>query len=126
MLSLVLALALAAPKPLVVGYVQNGADLAKLAESLDFSKLTHLTLAFENPIDAEGNLSYNAAADALIAKARAADVRVLVSIGGPASRDEAVAARYADLMSMEKRKGFMRKLGQFRAGAQVPRAGRGP
>jgi GH18 family chitinase len=44
----------------VVAYVPNWIDVKSFSETIDYAKLTHINIAFENPVDAEGNLSFNA------------------------------------------------------------------
>jgi hypothetical protein len=66
----------------VVAYVPNWIDLRKFASTIDYQKITHLNIAFENPVDDTGGLSFNPANRELIRLARAAKVKVLVSIGG--------------------------------------------
>jgi chitinase len=98
----------------VVAYVPNWIDLAAFAGTIDYAKVTHLNLAFENPTNAEGDLSYHAKNDALIAPARAAGVKILISIGGgSASTNKAMQARYFDLLTAPKRAGFVAKLTAF-------------
>ena len=98
----------------VVAYVPNWIDLKTFAETIDYAKLTHINIAFENPVNAEGDLSFNAGNTALIAKARANRVKVLISIGGGgASGDKALQARYFDLLSEPKRAGFAARLAEY-------------
>ena len=42
----------------VVAYVPNWIDLRTFADSIDYSKLTHINIAFENPEDGTGTLSF--------------------------------------------------------------------
>ncbi len=83
----------------VVGYMYTTGD----ANVVDWSKITHLNLAFENP-DAQGNLSFTTNNNnTLIQKAHANDVKVLVSIcGGGVSNDATV--RGALLQPDQRRK----------------------
>jgi chitinase len=95
----------------VVGYLPNWIDLAAFSQSFAFDKLTHLNLAFENPRDAEGNLSFQRQNALVIERARAAKVKVLLSIGGGgAAEDPLLKARYAELLGDERRAGFVAKL----------------
>jgi hypothetical protein len=69
------------------------AELADRCQSIlendPVSKLTHLNIAFENPTNEAGDLSFNRDNDALIAAAQANKVKVLISIGGgSASTDQ--------------------------------------
>ena len=101
-------------KPLVVAYVPNWGDLAAFAETIDYAKLSHIDLAFENPTDDGGHLSYNASNDVLIGKAHAKGVKVLVSIGGGgASGDKELLKRYFYLLSPSKRPGFVANLAAY-------------
>lgn len=98
--------ALAGP-PMVVAYVPNWIDLKTFTDSIDYRKVTHLNVAFENPVNAAGELSFNPDNRFLLTKAQAKGVKVLVSIGGgSASGDAKLKARYAELLSADKRAGF--------------------
>lgn len=98
-------------RPLVVAYVPNWIDLAKFAETLPYEKVTHLNVAFENPDDDAGAISFDPRVTGLIAKARAKNVKVLISIGGgAASGDKVLKARYAMLLGEGKRADFAGKL----------------
>jgi chitinase len=89
----------------VVGYLPNTLDVA-----IDFGKVTHLNLAFENP-DANGNLSFSPLNDRYIQQAHAQGKKVLVSIGGgPASEDAQLRARYFELTGDARRKDFVMKI----------------
>src|SRR5882757_3676291 len=101
-------------KPMVVAYVPNWVDLQSFAETIDYAKITHINIAFENPTNDAGDLSFSRRDDFLIAKARANDVKVLVSIGGgSASGNKTLKARYFELMSEPKRAGFAAKLAAY-------------
>ncbi|HYG38189.1 MAG TPA: glycosyl hydrolase family 18 protein [Cytophagales bacterium] len=92
----------------VVGYLPSWVDYNYIAGSID--KLTHLNIAFENP-DTDGNLSFATSNNDVINAARAKGVKVLVSIaGGGASVDPVKTAIYFDLISDEKRAGFVQKI----------------
>lgn len=98
----------------VVAYVPNWIDLNAFSETIDYSKITHINIAFENPINESGDLSFNKKNEVLIAKARANEVPILISIGGgAASGDKALLARYFDLVSEAKRTGFAAKLAAY-------------
>lgn len=111
------ALQVAAPlhaRPRVVAYVPNWIDLPVFAETIDYAKITHLNLAFENPVDADGQLSFTPGNEALLTKARAHQVPVLVSIGGgSASGDPILKARYAELLGETKRMKFAASLATY-------------
>jgi GH18 family chitinase len=90
----------------VVAYVPNWINLHEYAAKIKYDKLTHICIAFENP-DASGQLSFNKANQPLLDAAHKNNVKVLISIGGgSASNDEALKARYFDLISASKRKQF--------------------
>ncbi len=98
----------------VVAYVPNWIDLPVFTQSIDYAKLTHINIAFENPTNAEGNLSFSRKNTALIAKARTNQVKVLISIGGgAASGDKKLEARYFDLLTAAKRGAFAAKLADY-------------
>ncbi len=106
--------AFAAEKKLVIAYVPNWVDLKSFAETIDYGKLTHINIAFENPTNGEGDLSFNSKDEALIAKAREHQVKVLVSIGGgAASGNVKLMDRYFDLLSDTKRVKFAEKLSAY-------------
>ena len=70
------------------------------AGSIDYAKLTHVNVAFENPRGDDSEMSFSTGNEPLIAKARANGVKVLVSIGGgAASTDKALLARYGRLLA---------------------------
>src|SRR5689334_1473832 len=119
LLVLSLAVSLALPQllplrdsgKLIVGYLPNFRDLASLVDKIDYSKLTHINVAFENPTDDAGDLSFSSADAALIEKAHAKNVKVLVSIGGGgAAENKKLNDRYFDLQSDAKREAFVVKL----------------
>ncbi len=98
----------------IVAYVPNWGDLKKFSETIDYSRLTHINIAFENPVNESGDLSFNNEDEALIAKARAKMVKVLVSIGGgAASGDKGLRNRYAELLTEARRAGFVAKLAAY-------------
>ena len=113
MIFLALAVTLS-PRPLVVAYVPNWNDLAAFAETIDYAKVTHLNVAFENPTDDAGNLSFNPADAVLLKKAHDKGVKVLVSIGGgSASTDPALLKRTFALIAPANRTGFVRTLADY-------------
>ena len=98
----------------VVAYVPNWIDLDEFAQTIDYAKITHINIAFENPVDESGELSFNKKDQALITQARAHKVKVLVSIGGgAASGNKKLLNRYFDLLTDAKRKGFATKLANY-------------
>lgn len=102
-----------------MAYVPNWIDLAAFAKTIDYGKVTHLNVAFENPVDDTGALSFHEGDAALLAAGRAHGVPVLVSVGGgSASEDKAMRARYSGLLSDARRRGFVARLA-----AEVTRRG---
>jgi chitinase len=100
--------------PKVVAYVPNWIDLDAFADTIEYSKITHVNLAFENPLDDSGTLSFNSKNEVLIAKAHAHHVPVLISIGGgTASGDKVLLDRYEALLSNAQRDGFVAKLAAY-------------
>lgn len=67
----------------VIGYVPNWIDMGAFANSFDFSKVTHINVAFKNPV-ANGDLTKgsNTGLATLVSKAHASNVKVLISLGG--------------------------------------------
>lgn len=101
-------------RPAVVAYVPNWVDLPTFAKSIDYAKLTHVNVAFENPRDDAGTMSFHAGDAALVTAAHAHQVKVLVSIGGgSASENKATQARYAALTTDAKRAPFVAKLADY-------------
>jgi chitinase len=95
----------------VVAYVPNWINLTEFAKGIEYDKVTHLNIAFENPVDDTGEMSFNSRNAELIKRAKAAKVKILVSIGGgAASGNEELKARYEKLMGPELRKQFAEKL----------------
>ena len=101
-------------KEKVVAYVPNWVDLNSFSETIDYAKITHINIAFENPANDQGDLSFHPKDDLLIKKAHASNVKVLVSIGGgSASGNKRLQARYFDLLSEPKRAGFAARLASY-------------
>lgn len=93
----------------IVGYSYTDGD----ANKLDWSKITHLNLAFENP-DVNGNLSFNTNNASFVSKAKANHVKVLVSIGGGGqSNDESMRNRYFVLINDAHRATFVNKIVKY-------------
>jgi chitinase len=101
-------------QPKIVAYVPNWIDLKVFAPQIDYAKLTHINIAFENPLDANGTLSFHADNQLLITQAHAHGVKILVSIGGgSASENKDMRARYFDLINSTKRAGFASRLAAY-------------
>lgn len=97
----------------VVAYVPNWIDLNTFSNSIDYTKITHINIAFENP-DLNGNLSYNFSNTTLINKAHAKGVKVLVSIGGGSESENASArTKYFNLINDANRGVFISKIAAY-------------
>ena len=106
-----LAVASSQAQEKVVAYVPNWVNLTSFSETIAYSKITHINIAFENPSNDSGDLSFHEKDDVLIAKAHANNVKILVSIGGgAASGNKTLQSRYFDLLSEAKRAGFVAKI----------------
>ena len=98
----------------VVAYVPNWIDLKSFSETIDYKIITHINLAFENPTNGKGDLSFNKSNEFLITKAKANHVNILLSIGGgSASSDKTLLARYAKLLTKAERDGFVARISQY-------------
>ena len=101
-------------KEKVVAYVPNWVDLESFAGTIDYTKITHINIAFENPVNDLGDLSFHKKNDILISKAHANNVKILVSIGGgSASGNKKLQSRYFDLLSEPKRADFAKRLASY-------------
>jgi GH18 family chitinase len=106
-----------AARPRVVAYVPNWVELTTFAGTIDYPKLTHINIAFENPTNDAGDLSFNKKNPILVDKAHAAGVKVLISIGGgSASTDKPLMARYFKLIDAQHRAAFVARLADYVAG----------
>jgi GH18 family chitinase len=113
-LALTLVSTIACAGERVVAYVPNWIDTKAFAEKIDYAKLTHINIVFENPTNDAGDLSFSRKNEALIAKAHANKVLVLISIGGgSASDNKTLKARYFDLLTEAKRGAFAAKLAAY-------------
>jgi len=98
----------------VVAYVPNWVNLTTFSQKIDYGKLTHINIAFENPVDDAGYLSFNTNDAVLVAKAHAEKVKILISIGGgAASTDKKLMARYFNLLTQTNREAFAAKLADY-------------
>lgn len=98
----------------VVAYVPNWVDLNAFAPTIAYDKVTHLNIAFENPTNDDGDLSFNRHNSVLINLAGKHGVKVLVSIGGgSASGDKKLRARYDVLLAEARRKAFAARLADY-------------
>ncbi|WDF66317.1 glycosyl hydrolase family 18 protein [Flavobacterium sp. KACC 22763] len=94
----------------VVAYVPNWVDLNAFSSTIQYSKLTHINIAFENP-DANGYLSFNSGSNAIINAAHAQNVKVFVSLGGGSvSEGGAIRDNYFNLITPANRTAFIQKI----------------
>jgi chitinase len=101
-------------KEKVVAYVPNWIDLESFSKTIEYAKITHINVAFENPTNDQGDLSFHKKNDILIAAAHDHQVKILVSIGGgSASGNKTLKARYFDLLTDTKRAGFVAKIASY-------------
>jgi len=97
----------------VIGYIPNWIDLNAFSNSIQYNKLTHINIAFENP-DANGNLTFLTANNTIIQTAHANNVKVFVSIGGGAiSEGGAIRDNFFNQMSAGNRASFVQKLTNY-------------
>ncbi|GLU50754.1 glycosyl hydrolase family 18 protein [Dyadobacter frigoris] len=66
---------------LVIGYLPGRENLLQSANTIDYSKITHLNIAFINP-DSAGNLKGTENLKAVAAIAHSKNVKIMASIGG--------------------------------------------
>jgi len=94
----------------VIAYIPNWIDLNSFSSTVQYSKLTHINIAFENP-DANGYLSFNSGSNAIINAAHAQNVKVFVSLGGGAiSEGGAIRDNYFNLITPGNRTAFIQKI----------------
>ncbi|MEP6803832.1 MAG: glycosyl hydrolase family 18 protein [Flavobacterium sp.] len=94
----------------VIAYIPNWIDLNSFSSSVQYSKLTHINIAFENP-DANGYLSFNSGSNTIINAAHAQNVKVFVSLGGGSiSEGGAIRDNYFNLIAPGNRTAFIQKI----------------
>ena len=104
-------------KEKIVAYVPNWGEpeaYEAFVKTIDYAHISHINIAFENPTNDQGDLSFNEKNDVLIAMAHAKNVKVLVSIcGGSESENKTSQARYYDLLTEPNRADFVAKLAKY-------------
>lgn len=65
----------------IVGYLNTWDNFPSNAANLDYTKITHLNIAFANP-DANGNLTTVTGLSIVVNNAHASNVKVFISMGG--------------------------------------------
>ncbi|MDR7212243.1 glycosyl hydrolase family 18 protein [Flavobacterium piscis] len=94
----------------VIAYIPNWIDLNSFSTTIQYSKLTHINIAFENP-DANGYLTFNSGSNSIINAAHAQNVKVFVSLGGGAiSEGGAIRDNYFNLIKSANRTAFIQKI----------------
>ncbi len=101
----------------IVGYQPNwDDDLADQVKRIDWAHITHLNLAFENPTNDDGDMSFKESERDIIKTAHSHGVKVLVSLGGGyVSEQPKPRARLFKLISEPNRKEFAAKLAAYTA-----------
>ncbi|WP_427874235.1 glycosyl hydrolase family 18 protein [Flavobacterium sp. MMS24-S5] len=101
---------LATAQKKVIAYIPNWIDLNAFSSTIQYSKLTHINIAFENP-DANGYLSFNSGSNAIINAAHAQNIKVFVSLGGGSvSEGGAIRDNYFNLITPANRTAFIQKI----------------
>lgn len=100
----------------IVGYVPNweGFDLTGFSAGFNYSRVTHINIAFKDP-NASGDLPAMTSGEiALLTAAHNNGVQVLISLGGAATSTNAgLKSRYFTLINSTNRKAFCSKLKQY-------------
>lgn len=101
---------LASAQKKVIAYVPNWIDLNAFSSTIQYSKLTHVNIAFENP-DANGYLTFNSGSNTIINAAHAQNVKVFVSLGGGSvSEGGSIRDNYFNLITPGNRTAFIQKI----------------
>jgi len=94
----------------VIAYIPNWIDLNSFSSTIQYSKLTHINIAFENP-DANGYLTFNSGSNTIINAAHTQNIKVFVSLGGGSvSEGGAIRDNYFNLITPANRTAFIQKL----------------
>ncbi|WP_158798815.1 glycosyl hydrolase family 18 protein [Pedobacter sp. L105] len=88
----------------IIGYLLQSDIAAGNAANFDFTRITHLNVAFINP-DQNGNFPVFSGLSTIIATAHQKNVKVMASIGGGSA-----PAYYATLLADSSRNDFIKKL----------------
>ncbi|WP_459640652.1 glycosyl hydrolase family 18 protein [Flavobacterium sp. CGRL2] len=101
---------LATAQKKVIAYIPNWIDLNAFSSTIQYSKLTHINIAFENP-DANGYLSFNSGSNTIINAAHAQNIKVFVSLGGGSvSEGGPIRDNYFNLITPANRTAFIQKI----------------
>ncbi len=98
----------------IVGYVPNWISLTTFSDNFDYSRVTHLNIAFKDP-DSNGDLPALSTGEVyLITQAHANGVKVLLSLcGGGSSENASKRAIYFNLINSTNLNAFASKLKQY-------------
>ncbi|MFM7022026.1 MAG: glycosyl hydrolase family 18 protein [Flavobacteriales bacterium] len=88
----------------VVGYLYNWGNFVNNANNVDYTKVTHINIAFINPDD-NGNLSPTSNLSTVVTLIHSHNVKVLASFGGAGS-----PSTWATLMASDQRDAFIVKI----------------
>ena len=98
----------------IVGYVPNWISLTTFSDNFDFSRVTHLNLAFKDPNSAGDLPALSSGEVYLINAAHNNGVKVLLSLcGGSSSENSSKRAIYFNLINSTNLNGFASKLKQY-------------
>lgn len=93
----------------VIGYLPNWGNFLTNANAIDYSKITHLNIAFINPTNANGDLGPTNNLSTVVTLAHSNNVKVLASLGGASA-----SSLYATLLANNiSRTAFIDKITQF-------------
>ncbi len=98
----------------VIGYLPNWINVTTFANSFDYSRVTHINYAFQNPNAAGDLVASNSGLTTLVTKAHAAGVKVLVSLGGATTdSDPTLKGYYNNLIKSANRAAFVAKISAY-------------
>ncbi|MBX9851636.1 MAG: carbohydrate-binding protein [Cytophagaceae bacterium] len=92
----------------VIGYLPTWSNLATNANNTDWSKITHINIAFINPTDASGTLGPTTGVTTAVQLAHDNNVKILISLGGASA-----PTYYSTLLTDANRPAFINKIVQY-------------
>ncbi|MFL5729210.1 MAG: glycosyl hydrolase family 18 protein [Cytophagaceae bacterium] len=92
----------------VVGYLPNWNNIVNDANAVDYSKITHMNIAFINPTNAVGDLGPTTGLSTVVQKAHDNNVKILMSMGGAGS-----PASWTNLLLDANRPAYIAKIVSF-------------
>ncbi len=93
----------------VIGYLPNWGGFLENARSIPFDKITHLVIAFINPLDDKGNLGPTDNLHQVVELAHDNNTKVMMSLGGAIVE----GPRWKQLQSDAHRPAFLEKIERF-------------